>query len=630
MGIYTTMYNGLSGVGRFSDNMSVLANNISNLNTTAYKSSRSAFEEVVTNVEGRIAGGSGVRLNSIAENFTPGSFQSTNVPSDMAISGSGFFVVRDADSTTDLYTRDGQFSLKPNDASQDVLDLVSSMGYYVQGYDIDSATGATATTLSDISFNRINEPQATENVRAIFNLEFTDPAPADAPALFDSWDGQLLDADNLPDPISSDAYEFSSDLKIIDDQDNSHDLTIYFDNTANENEKAFLLTCDPTTDRRLIGAGPERYNDSGAVANKGAGALLYGLLQFSDHGDLTDVSCYQVPADGNVDPGSATNLLQLGRGESDYSFSYNFTGLDTSDLTSTINFGTTPVPQAVTSPEALLISAAGEPARAASSTSTWNEVYDLNGNKPAAGDVVTITGTDGAGNAVTLDYTINPASQVADLLANLQDQFDCTAIITDGKLQLIDNVAGDSQLAIDSISFQDASGGDPATNSSLAQIFGSEGDVFATREQERFQIDAFSTTSFANSSALLNYNSDGYGTGYLNSISVDKYGVISGDYSNGHQIAEAQLALSDFTNYSGLQKAGSNMYTASDEVGTITTGTAGSDGLGTIAGGSLESSNVDLGDQFTQLITTQRYYQANAKSISTADEIYDVLVRMVT
>ena len=90
MGINTTMYNGLSGVGRFSDNMSVLADNIANLNTIAYKSSRAVFEEIVRDASDRFASGAGVEFNTISGNFTPTGFQSTNVPSDMAISGNGF------------------------------------------------------------------------------------------------------------------------------------------------------------------------------------------------------------------------------------------------------------------------------------------------------------------------------------------------------------------------------------------------------------------------------------------------------------------------------------------------------------------------------------------------------------
>jgi len=432
MSVNTTMFNGLSGVGRFGDNMSVLADNISNIDTVGFKSSRVSFEEIIHSVLPQKAFGSGVALSNIEANFTAGSLSDTNVSTDVAINGKGFFVVNDGSGAPDFYSRDGQFIVRERENSQDILQLTTATGLLVQGYKVDATTGAFAADPSAIILNRICPPKATENLTAKFNLQYSGELEQTNEPLYANWDGSRVDADGQPDPISADAFTYSSPLKIYDENGNRQDLTIYFDNTDNSNEMEFLLTCDPAEDRRLIDGGPARYNDPGLPPSSGAGALLYGLLDFSPYGDLVGINAYRVPSDSNVDLASSANQLQLGRGEAYYSFDFNFSGTG-EDRSSTINFGTKPTPQTIISPSPLLLSTPGQPAEYPSSTSTWNEVYDSQGRQPQAGDTIIFTGRDGAGNAVDFSYTINPASAISDLLTNLQAQFNCTAELSEGR-----------------------------------------------------------------------------------------------------------------------------------------------------------------------------------------------------
>jgi len=621
------MFNGLSGVGRFGDNMSVLADNISNINTVGFKSSRVSFEEIIHSVLPQKTIGSGVALTNVVANFNAGSLTDTNVSTDVAINGKGFFIVNDGSGSPDLYTRDGQFIVRESENSQDLLQLTTATGLLVQGYAVDATTGTLASDLSPIILNRICAPKATENLTAVFNLQYTGEIEQTNEPLYASWDGSRVDFDGQSDPISADAFTYSSPLKIFDEDGNRQDLTIYFDNTDSSNQMEFLLTCNPAGDRRLIDGGPARYNDPGIPLSSGAGALLYGILDFSPHGDLVGISAYRVPADSNVDPPSSVNQLQLGRGDAYYSFDFKFSGIG-ENRSSTINFGTKPTPQTILSPMPLLLSPAGQPADYPASTSTWNEVYDSQGRMPQAGDTITFTGTDGAGNAVNFSFTINPASAVSDLLVNLEAQFDCTASLNGGRLQLTDSEIGTSQLNISSIGYRDAAGNDPSTNALLAEPFDGQGASFEVQRQNAFQLDTLSTTAYASPSATLNQSQDGYGTGYLTDLQVGHDGVVSGYYSNGQQVVQATLALADFTDYAGLMRAGSNLYTVTDEAGTITLGKPREGSFGAVTGGALEASNVDLSDQFSQLIITQRIYQANAKSISTADEVYQTVIRL--
>ncbi len=121
---------------------------------------------------------------------------------------------------------------------------------------------------------------------------------------------------------------------------------------------------------------------------------------------------------------------------------------------------------------------------------------------------------------------------------------------------------------------------------------------------------------------------DGFPSGTLQSVSVDEDGYFTGVYSNGAKEPFAQIALADFASYSGLSKQGSNLYAESLSSGQPIVGPPNSSGLGSIAPSTLEMSNVDLGTEFVEMITTQRAFQANSKVITTSDEILGDLLNI--
>jgi flagellar hook protein FlgE len=135
-----------------------------------------------------------------------------------------------------------------------------------------------------------------------------------------------------------------------------------------------------------------------------------------------------------------------------------------------------------------------------------------------------------------------------------------------------------------------------------------------------------STTQYA-SSSVTNYSSqDGYGPGYLERVSVDNNGIITGHYSNGQTVPLYQLTLARFNATDKLHREGSNLYSETQESGVPLTGPAGTNGLGKVNGNSLEQSNVDLGNEFVHMIIYQRGFQANSRIITTTDTLMqDVL-----
>jgi len=134
--------------------------------------------------------------------------------------------------------------------------------------------------------------------------------------------------------------------------------------------------------------------------------------------------------------------------------------------------------------------------------------------------------------------------------------------------------------------------------------------------------------SLDNDSSTSSITQDGYAGGDLSGISVDETGTIIGSFSNGYSFALAQVAMATFTNESGLESDGGNCYIASTNSGTATVGQASTGTKGSIQSSALEMSNVDLSRSLTQLIVIQRGYQANSKTITTADEMLNTLLQL--
>ena len=130
-----------------------------------------------------------------------------------------------------------------------------------------------------------------------------------------------------------------------------------------------------------------------------------------------------------------------------------------------------------------------------------------------------------------------------------------------------------------------------------------------------------SLTAFDGPSATSSVTQNGAAAGTINSISIDSSGQILATFGTGSSVSVGQLAMANFNNPQGLVKLGSNRYGESASAGIPNIGVAGTGGRGSLIGSSLEQSNVDIAQEFTQMILAQRGYQANSKSITVADEL---------
>ncbi len=244
----TALFSAISGLNANGTSLSVIGDNVANMNTVGFKASRVAFGDVlsqtITGTSGNSQIGRGVLVSDISPLFTQGSFETTASALDMAIDGDGFFIVRENNSN--FYTRAGQFTLDKDGY------LVTPDNLRVQGYLYDAGGNATGV-VGDISVASLNSaPQATANAALSVNLDSRD-------AVSGPFD--------ITDP--SGTSNFSTSLTIYDSLGNDHLLTTYFTKTGAGTWEANVVTVtDPTTD-------PPTYS-----------IIATQTLQFDDNGSL--------------------------------------------------------------------------------------------------------------------------------------------------------------------------------------------------------------------------------------------------------------------------------------------------------------------------------------------------------
>lgn len=135
-------------------------------------------------------------------------------------------------------------------------------------------------------------------------------------------------------------------------------------------------------------------------------------------------------------------------------------------------------------------------------------------------------------------------------------------------------------------------------------------------------------TQYSSPSTTKAVEQDGYSMGYMEAFNIDDSGVITGVYTNGTRQTVGQIATAVFTNPMGLTASGENLYEMSNNSGLANIGPASEAGRGKIVAGTLEMSNVDLSEQFTDMIITQRGFQANSRTITTSDQMLQELINL--
>ncbi|MBZ4681550.1 flagellar hook-basal body complex protein [Thermodesulfobacterium sp.] len=295
MGLFGVMYIGYSGVLTTSMGMNVSADNISNLNTTGFKGGRYEFANALVEAYGetfRKEKGLGSNVKAIRTLFNQGAIVTTDSPTDLAISGKGFFVVSDQKGNI-FYTRDGQFFV--NQVDEQHLALQNSMGLYLLGSDPD-ATSADLTNLKPYLIPKVMPPKSTSNIDLQLIFDSTKPVePIDDP-LWQSYDATSSDI------IENQKFDYVFDLYGYDAFGNKTNFKLYVDRTANSNEYELLFALE---DPALDGRGSGKYQ----------GAFLYGRLSFGGNGDIVGANFWEITNPSSFDPtvDPPMDLTTLGR-----------------------------------------------------------------------------------------------------------------------------------------------------------------------------------------------------------------------------------------------------------------------------------------------------------------------------
>lgn len=539
-----SMYAGVSGLNAHQQMMDVTGNNISNVNTVGFKSSRVTFKEMLSQtIKGASAPqdnragtnpqqvGLGVSLGSIDTDMSSGNLQSTEKTSDAAIQGDGFFVLRNGNNT--VYTRAGNFDFDRNG------NLYStSTGLLVQGWLADQNgeySDFNAQNVQDIVLQQQINATATDQVSYAKNLD------ADATNAFSILE-QSLELDNGTD---SDNLEFT--LTPVEGMHNVWDYT---------------LTAD----------------DSSTVINSGTDELT-GQIRLDNDGNLVEMTKGDLTTGTSITGASGISVDVKGSGA---------VNLDVASIGDNLN-------------DEYLI----DDSSVASGTHTVNMTYEQDALRNIAVDVYDSQGGKHT-VVVPLEKTANNEWTISD-----------SEISVDGVVATpAPTLGGDHVITFDK-------NGNISSGQTVDLSFTPAGPDVA----QTIELDFSNLTQFAGSMTANFDNVNGYANGSLESFSFTENGDIVGSYDNGLTKVLAKIALAKFQNPAGLTRK-EGVFQTSSNSGDPELGASSTGGFGTLAPSKLEMSNANLAQEFTNMITAQRGFQANSKLITTSDEMLQELVNL--
>jgi len=561
------MYSAISGLKAHQGRIDVVGNNIANVNTVGYKSSRTTFSQVFSQTlrpqqaaaSGRgavnpVQVGSGVKLASIDTVFTQGNFQTTGRLFDLAIDGGGFFALTDNVnniSGQQLFTRAGNFGLDPSGYM-----VNPATGYVLLGRMADESgviSAASSLRAIQIDTNMVVPAVKTSNVTISGNIDsLGSPSGAGAVnnirSLFNS-EGKALCLQ------VGDVLEFSGGLVGAVVATGTDIITI----------------TEETTLRDVISAIESAIN---GIAGSAATVNVdeQGHVLFTAGTDnLTNLTIQVQPGSGGARETAANSVLAT-------------------------------------------IFDDGVGAAGVSATSGGSQVTTTGCFREA--DVATsvdMIDSQGTPRAVALCFCRDTSAATPNNTVNYQimvphiDGNDANGSFAAGTTgTLVFNADGSLQTpTISALTF------DPDGS------FAMNGGV----EPLSVNIDVSRITQFAAPNTVTVDSQNGRPQGDLDSFTIDNGGVIRGVFSNGMTRELAQVLIASVPNQEGLESVGDTMFRTTMASGDSILGEAGLRGRGSISSGTLELSNVDLASEFTDLIITQRGFQANARVITTGDEL---------
>ncbi len=647
-----SLFSGVSGLKNHQTKLNVIGNNIANVNTIGYKAGRINFQEALVQTykgAGRpssVSGGTnpqqlglGMQVSTIDNLFLQGGLETTGQITDMAIQGSGFFILGD-NNGNNFYTRAGAFGF---DAGSNMVDPAT--GLFVQGKMADSSGQIPSLATSgniNIPFGQQDPARATEVVRLGNNIDAS---------ITDATVSSFDDGGSGVETVSGTA---------VDGVGGTHRITIT--GPQAENADATSSTGGVLTANRTLGGpgglGVTDYTGFGFSVDGGAAQILPDLNDDSTVQDLINA----INQISGITAELAGGEIVITRDKAGSDAAYNFMSAGNAAAGNIVDvvFGVTvgdPLASAggvaanyvitdVFTPERGFGAAAGPITTVLDAiiddrtglvrgiegiggggielTARNDELSNTNAGTPLIIETeptlhamsINVYDSQGGRHTLTVEFFKSIVDNRWEWSASTTGVEDITAggsgyvqFNSDGSLNTFDFFGGATGITID-----------PNNGADMMQIDLDAGSVG--------EFDGLTGFSSGGSHLAQILGQDGYGLGLLEKIDIDQAGNISGIFSNGVTRILAQIMLADFNNQQGLRKAGRSMFQASPNSGEAVEGVAGSTISGTMTSGALESSSVDIAQEFTSMITAQRGFQANARIITTSDQMLDELVNL--
>ncbi len=679
--MFRSLYSGVSGMSAQITNLDVIGNNIANSSTVGFKAGRVTFNEMLTQTlrgatrpqSGGLGGtnpmqiGLGTRVGSIDTMFKQGNFQTTGRKLDLAIQGSGFFILNDG--TSNVYTRAGVMGLD----SQSIL-VNPTTGLRVQGVMADSQGNIGTGPMTDIFIDPglVMPAQASTLVQLMGNLDSSNDSTgtiAQSPAFLAAADatdnlvtmsamgrgplglavGDVIQLNGttggLPLGVSTFTVTQGSTYQDMVSWLNRSMATTQQDVTFSVNA-AGALQVQNNSGSDLTGLSLSAGNLSAFNANfvfeptiaTGQSVSSNELRSYAEASDLL-ANLYDAggrPLD--IDLNNAASSLTIagsvgGTPVTDHAMSVN-PGTTLGDLMLEIQYALGLNSNPVTLNDTGQLTVAGEVGTDFSLSGI--SVRETGVSNPVLENAFSFTQVQAATDAqlfslaTTVYDSLGGEHTVAFEFEKIpgQNEWTWSASMEGGETILSGGsgrIAFDDNGALSSYTFDDGSG----ALTFQPQAAGAQGAANVTLNLDFGDVGALNGMTQFEGSGVMQSIADGYGAGNLLDFSIDQNGVITGIFSNDTTQDLARIGMARFTNPEGLYRVANNTYRLSGNSGPDQETFAGESNGISLLSGALENSNVDLAKEFTDLIVAQRAFQANSRVISTADQVMQELVNMV-
>ena len=647
----------LSGLNAAQTDLDVKGNNIANASTTGFKRSRAEFGDLYSSGLqnlGDTSAGDGVSVQNTRQLFQQGNITATSNGLDMAIDGEGFFVLESPNGERQ-FSRAGQFGVDENGF------VTNNQGARVQGFQATD-DGQVGDVRGDLEVNTENlAPKSTTNVAANLNLDsreqvleerfftFTSGgtevgtavaasgSSADLPET--TWDISRPDSPSID--VTTNAGSAESVASQLNQQEGfrvsaSNTTFITNDSTSFTDGDQLTLAAGAEEVTYTFGSGEDLQSLSDKINNtspqgvtakydvNGNGEITLTQengknLEFSVSGSGS--SSLSIEGANGAASGSGFETASSGnpvttRGVLDFEIDegYDIAPDSSAGATDAIVDGT----ETRNFPDPLNEFAPGDPNTYNHSTSTT--IYDSLGNPHEMTQY--FVKEDPASNAWKSYIEID-----GELVGNTSENpdgeegFDLV-FQNNGSL---DAAASDEVLINDWVP-KDQDGnpnGAAGPNTGLT-----DPPLPPDSNSSNFVVDYANTTQVGSEFAVNDLQQNGFATGRLTGLDVSEEGVIQARFSNGESEALGQIALANFRNNEGLAPVGDTAWVETIDSGDAVISRPNTGPLGAIQSSSVEESNVDLSEQLVGLITAQRNFQANSKTIETSDQITQTIINL--